>query len=357
VLPPEMDWSRFLGKSSKTNTNEGTSPTRDYWRTQGMRSIEWLQQYGKCQDHIKPGISTIPNAGRGAFASRDLPQGSIVGYAPLIHIGEAGNDLLQFTYSSPTTNQKYTKPELVINYSFSHPNSTLILTPYGAGVNYINHASGGRKPNVRVQWPKEESIAHKPEWLKENVRYLRDTTGKIGLSFDYVALRDIAKGEELFMDYGAEWEAAWNQHVSQFVPPKDASTYVHSSQYALEHLKTLQELEQNPYPPNLHTLCRPTYTQRPDGSYVFARALRQDDHYVKCKVLERTKGDPITYTVELSLHDSRKLVVMGVPKPEGIQLFDKVFSQDMHLPQAFRHFISIPDNIFPKNWLNKAKIG
>lgn len=352
VLPPEMDWSRFLSKSKET-TNKETSPTREYWRAQGMRSIEWLQKHGTCQDHIKPGISTIPNAGRGAFASRDLPRGSIVGHGPLIHIGEAGEDLLQFTYSSPNNrSEKYTKPELVINYSFSHPDSTLILTPYGAGVNYINHASGGRKPNVRVQWPKEESIAHKPDWLNENVRFLRDTTGKIGLSFDYVAIRDISKGEELFMDYGPEWEAAWNQHVSNFVPPTDASTYVHSSQYTLEHLKTPQERAKKPYPPNLHTLCRPSYTHRPDGSYTFARALRQDEQYVPCEVLERTKGDPTTYTVELLL-DSKKIVVTGVPKPEGIELFDKVFSQDMHLPQAFRHPISIPDAIFPESWKNK----
>eukprot|EP00526_Cylindrotheca_closterium_P018744 CAMPEP_0113646654 /NCGR_PEP_ID=MMETSP0017_2-20120614/24656_1 /TAXON_ID=2856 /ORGANISM="Cylindrotheca closterium" /LENGTH=358 /DNA_ID=CAMNT_0000558585 /DNA_START=41 /DNA_END=1114 /DNA_ORIENTATION=+ /assembly_acc=CAM_ASM_000147 len=65
VLPPKMDWSRVFElsaeKKKKKDTNTGgeelSSPTRDYWRSQFIRSIEWLQQYGKCQDHIKPGIS------------------------------------------------------------------------------------------------------------------------------------------------------------------------------------------------------------------------------------------------------------------------------------------------------------
>jgi hypothetical protein len=81
-------------------------------------------------------------------------------------------------------------------------------------VNYINHKSPTKKdsvnddedgPNVRIQWPNKELIAHKPDWLTKDINYLRDTIDKIGLSFDYVALRDIKKGEELFMDYGHDW--------------------------------------------------------------------------------------------------------------------------------------------------------
>eukprot|EP00550_Attheya_septentrionalis_P001234 CAMPEP_0198283790 /NCGR_PEP_ID=MMETSP1449-20131203/3391_1 /TAXON_ID=420275 /ORGANISM="Attheya septentrionalis, Strain CCMP2084" /LENGTH=79 /DNA_ID=CAMNT_0043980625 /DNA_START=7 /DNA_END=243 /DNA_ORIENTATION=+ len=34
------------------------------------RSVEWLKENGKCLDNIKAGNSTIPEAGRGAFATR-----------------------------------------------------------------------------------------------------------------------------------------------------------------------------------------------------------------------------------------------------------------------------------------------
>jgi hypothetical protein len=31
------------------------------------RPIEWLRKHGTCTDHLRPGISSIPHAGRGAF--------------------------------------------------------------------------------------------------------------------------------------------------------------------------------------------------------------------------------------------------------------------------------------------------
>jgi hypothetical protein len=320
--------------------------TRDYWRSQTKRSIEWLQEHGKCQDHLRSDISTIPNAGRGAFATRHLPKGTEVGYAPLVHIGEAGSSLLQFTYPD-----KRTKPDIIWNYSFGHRNSTLILTPYGAGVNYINHSS--RDPNVRIQWPSDELVAHKPNWLRKDVGYLRETTGKVGLSFDYIALRDIAEGEEIFMDYGEDWERAWEHHMETYEAPVDADDYQHSSNYHIDYLKTPSELESSPYPSNLHTLCKLSYRKNTeDGKFYFMSILRPDNHHVYCEVLERF--DDKDYTVEMTIPDTgEKIVVHQVTSPEGIGLFDKAFSQDMHLLQSFRHIMHIPDDMFPKTWKNK----
>jgi hypothetical protein len=62
-------------------------------------------------------------------------------------------------------------------------------------VNYINHDS--KNPNVKVKWPEKELIAHKPGWLHENPEFLRHTIEKIGLSFEYFALKDIKEGEEV----------------------------------------------------------------------------------------------------------------------------------------------------------------
>ena len=65
-------------------------------------------------------------------------------------------------------------------------------------MNYINHHK--QKANVKIRWPEGEKVAHKPWWLTtktpEDLKY---TVEKIGLSFEYVALRDIAEGEEVFM--------------------------------------------------------------------------------------------------------------------------------------------------------------
>ena len=36
------------------------------------------------------------------------------------------------------------------------------------------------------------------------------------LVFDLVATRDIAAGEEIYLDYGQEWEDAWNQYAESW---------------------------------------------------------------------------------------------------------------------------------------------
>ena len=353
VLPDEMDWNALLSRSSSPSSSSPS--TRDYWRTRGRKSIEWLQQNGKCQDHLRPGLSTIPHAGRGAFAARNLHQGTVVGYAPLVHVGERAIQLWTIQYNHTSLPKKYSKPDIVLNYSFGHKDSTLVLTPYGAVVNYINHSK--ERANVKVQWPTEELVAHKSEWLNKDVAFLRDTTNKIGLSFDYVALRDIEEGEEIFMDYGDEWQQAWDKHVRDWQPPGDAAAYVHSSDYALEKLKTPSEQLSTPYPPNLHTLCINSYTKDGLGRFVFAPVLRKDTKRVYCEVLERSHDDASRnyyYTVKLQISEAtdEMITVHKVTRPDGIDLYDKVFSQDWHLPHTFRHKIYVPDDVFPENWKN-----
>jgi len=45
------------------------------------------------------------------------------------------------------------------------------------------------------------------------------------------------------------------------------------------------------------------------------------------------------------------ILVQGVDS-EGIALYDKAFSSDWHMPNAFRHYIAIPDDVIPEAWLN-----
>eukprot|EP00978_Attheya_sp_CCMP212_P033912 scaffold139480_cov37-Attheya_sp.AAC.1 len=51
-----------------------------------IRSSDWLQENGLCIDHLKSAPSSIPQAGRGAFATRSLKAGTTVAPAPLFHI-------------------------------------------------------------------------------------------------------------------------------------------------------------------------------------------------------------------------------------------------------------------------------
>ena len=112
-----------------------------------------------------------------------------------------------------------------------------------------------------------------------------------------------------------------------------------------------------PYPPNLHTLCINSYTKDGLGRFVFAPVLRKDTKRVYCEVLERSHDDASRnyyYTVKLQISEAtdEMITVHEVTRPDGIDLYDKVFSQDWHLPHTFRHKIYVPDDVFPENWKN-----
>jgi hypothetical protein len=364
---PRADWvtvetalksGTVAAATAENKLGKEKSVIRQFIRHSGTRPLEWFAKNGWCADHLKPGESTLPHAGRGAFASRNLPKGTIVGYSPLVHVGEKAMELWNISYDNSTsiTGEAYSKTDLIINYSFGHKDSSLILTPYGAMVNFINHSK--KQANVRVEWPTKESIAHKPEWLTKDVPFFRNTIDKIGLSFHYVALRDLKEGEEIFMDYGDEWQAAWDQHVKEWVAPKDASSYVHSTQFVQEYFRTVSE---EPYPPNLHTMCFESYRKDADtGLYNFLPVEDDDQHVgrVYCKVLKRSEHGAdsppalYTYVVEMALDDGEIVTVHEMTKV-GLFLYDKVYSGDWHLPNAFRHKMYIPDDVFPELWMNK----
>ena len=94
------------------------------------RSQEWLQQYGLCIDNLRVGASTIPNAGRGAFATRKIPAGGMVVPVPVTHIP----DKAVFDMHPLTENEKgeyeresaeVVAQQLLLNYCFGHPGSSV----------------------------------------------------------------------------------------------------------------------------------------------------------------------------------------------------------------------------------------
>jgi hypothetical protein len=358
-LPRDFAWADVERELDENSDNKEFSVVRDFQRKQSIRSLDWLQEHGYCQDHIKPGESTLPQAGRGAFASRRLPKGTVVGYAPLVHIGLYGRDIFTVEIEEwqddkkEETDEKRTQYDLIINYSFGHRNSTVLLTPYGAGVNYINHG-GKEKANVAIRWPDKELVAHKPWFLKKTPEELANTIDKIGLSFEYVATRDIEEGDEVLMDYGKEWEEAWEKHVKNWKPVEDASLYVHSSEWEEDVFRTEEELKNDPYPPNLLTMCHESYSQGSDGEHTWVPVLRESPDRVYCTVLKRLKGKNgknLKYTVKMEREEGEPIVVNDVPS-DGIFLYDKAWSQDWHMPNVFRHEIMIPDEIMPEAWMN-----
>jgi hypothetical protein len=109
---------------------------------------------------------------------------------------------------------------------------------------------------VRLQW--NTKLTQHPEWLRMPVaEWVSEMHA--GLMLDFVATRDIHEGEEILIDYGEEWEAAWNSHVKSWTPPKRADAYVSAvHRNEQEHvLRTVREGHYDETYTRLH--CRDVY--------------------------------------------------------------------------------------------------
>lgn len=226
------------------------------------RSQEWLDVHGICADSVRIGRSILPNnqAGHGAFANTHFKQGEAIMSAPLIHIADRA--ILDTYYKveeiwngleddddedltdedaeelgiddfnkrvihryAPDIGYAKTGEQLMLNYVFGHRDSTMALSPYAGGVQLINHNQ--TLANVKMQWAVPRRSNHHPHLLKKSVAYINNKypLGSV-LGMEVVATRDIAPDEELYLDYGDEWEEAWQTHVREWEPLEGSEDYV-----------------------------------------------------------------------------------------------------------------------------------
>ena len=166
-----------------------------------VRSLEWLSKNGLCMDNIKPGPSKIPYAGRGAFATRDIKEGLLVAPVPLIQISdETVLDLHQVKsveYQDDSKDESmYIREsddvigiQLLMNYCYGHPESSMLFFPTGAVTSYINHSP--EKANAKMVW------SDHPNNRKDLFgAWLKPFNPMGGLVLEIVATEDIKEGEE-----------------------------------------------------------------------------------------------------------------------------------------------------------------
>jgi hypothetical protein len=339
------------------------------------RSIEWLQENGRCIDNIEGRYSTIRQAARGAFATRSLSKDQVITTSPLHHLPTSRfvekyrfEDLPNEKGEMVRTPVSVMGYQVLTNYCYGHQNSSMLLCPYGNGVNYINHNQ--TLANVKIRWAQDFDIVHNQTVVDEQVVEKLWWDYKPQLAFDYVALRDIQQGEELFLDYGDDFEAAWQLHVANYKPPSEWNNFMEgmviNTQYYNVQLRTEQEQQANPYPEHLQTRVHGLLETVPDlkeGMYLWT----VNDYGLPVRIIERHfSATEHTYDVEMGLipralykdkttrnREANLEWVRRYRVPRSaIVFYEKPGYTDMHLPSAFRHVIGIPEEIFPKQWKN-----
>ena len=298
-----------------------------------IRDLEYLQTHGKCMDNIAPGLSSIPQAGRGAFATRFIPKGGLVAPAPVLHIADKNvtnmYDHLENTEGKliPNLTAPVSK-QPIFNYCFGHPNSSVLLFPYSSNVAYINHDSTNY--NAELRWATNFSFFHHEEWLNKSFEFLEDQW-TAGLALEFVATRDILPEEEVLINYGEQWQKAWDEHVKNWVPISKESDYnnltywttpteyntgklgygraeVLNSQIDMP-IKTVDEQKTDPYPSNVMTKCYvdidepdEPYEEKPETMPYFERDWVEDDleteHTERCEILDWYKMEKYEYDDE-----------------------------------------------------------
>lgn len=340
-----------------------------FYATQSMKKdLAWLKEEGFCMDNLVVGASTIPYAGRGAFARRDISEGTTIAPVPLIQMpDETVMDMHEIITEGDhlyRKDEKVIDQHLLLNYCFGHPESTMIFFPTGALVPFVNH-SPGDKANAKLVWSKHHG--HHAQWLEMKPEELVEPDLQfIGLVMELVATKPIKEGEEVLLDYGKEWQEAWDKHVKEW-KAKVASGEITkewplraldlNEEHRTKPFKTESEAEKDPYPQNVTTACflavkkgdsaegtmeDPKSWDKPIGSVtevIYLCALND-----RVEVEEGTTSMPYNYTVTMG--KEKKVTLKNVPH-EAIIFLDKPETSDQFTRNSFRHPIGIPDEIFP----------
>jgi len=268
--------------------------------------------------------------------------------------------------------------QLLLNYCFGHRKSEILLCPT-TSVALINHSS--KEPNVEIRWAHsdkyQQSIYHNNKL--EHLFNVSDTDNT-KLVFDFVALRNIKPDEEIFLDYGPEWEKAFHGHIGKWHLVDEAVLDERDHRlFSSDHVDTAQIIPSRPN--HNHTyLCRLEPFARED--IVDGREIPLEDYFANpsidpsnwsdqikliygenqyafwwpCDVLSSSNDSKPVFTVHVfkriaDVNGKRPLIrrIKNVPL-SSIRPVDKPYHSSQHLPNAFRHYISIPDTIFPSPW-------
>lgn len=314
---------------------------------QAIRSIEWLEENGFCIDNIRPKQSTVCE-GKGAFASRNLPKGTIVAPAPMIHLHR---DHLAMKTTDENGFDVWSGQQLLFNYVFGHPDTSILLFPYSPAVNYINHGHG-EKANVAVRWSSRMTT---PEFLNFTVDELVEENGRQGLMLEYYALRDIEKGEEILLDYGDDWEYSWTLHQKKWFPPEGGDEIETAWEFDTLDVKPLNSDEDGP-PDYIQTRCLLSLTEMGSPDEDDWREWAEPDrtlleHSYPCKLVsaETTLENDTVYYALLEADRQTTFKVRNIPSA-FVRYADNEYLNNQFLRTSFRHFITLPDSMIPTSW-------
>ena len=344
---------------------------------ESRRSIDWLKENGQCSDGLYLGLGAND---KGAFSKRDVKKFDLISPSPLLMIQNKdylsmydtviGEDRVDVVGEVPVSKQ------LFINYCLGHPESSLLFYPYGMGVNMINHRPSYAGANAKIVWSKAP-------YFDAGIRDLTvdELVKKYGavlpLGIDIVATTDIAADEEIFIDYGEEWEQAMHKHEMEWaytaILPKEAWQIAIEREgepflSAPEMADGEKEGSEESLPEGVTTACHAfgTFNEDEDNlpkegglltlEFNAKKTERNGHNFSMCEIIGRISREDSSYLytvkmLKMSEFNDKDVIIRSVPH-SNIRYVDKPYTSALHRRTSFRHPIMLPDRIFPLSWRN-----
>jgi hypothetical protein len=202
---------------------------------------------------------------------------------------------------------------------------------------------------------------------------------------DVVATSDINPDEEIFIDYGAEWEAAWKRHVENWKSPCENKTVFSSFMvHEMNEAKFVTDFHE--WSEDHFSVCRISESRSSELIHLIEesegsigetngnvmtsfRGITYDHKGFQYAIKRKSRipciiigfdANQMTFDVA-SFQSSMTSTIPEFPNarilqiaksiPESeVEFLNRPFRSDMHWKGAFRHPINIPDEIFPKQW-------
>jgi hypothetical protein len=267
-----------------------------------------------------------------------------------------------------TMKRRHAGHQLLLNYCYGHPKSSLLFFPTSPSVSFINHGDK-RKANAKIQW--SDYSYHKSEWIDLPLVDIKKLQ-KTGLLMDIVATNDIERGDEILLYYGEEWEEKWASHIARWESSQKNFTDTLRIQTTVdlnsiekdETIKTIAELEEEPLPEHIMTRCGFALPgEDVQGSASAATLIKgysaADPKFVPCEILdvEPLEGtDRYLYRAKVEHTSPQGDVTLYSVKYDSSQNFmrytDKPYTRDYYSKGAFRHEIGLSEGIMPDHWLD-----
>jgi len=177
-----------------------------------------------CLSDVYFAESNIEGAGRGLFAGKDFKKSDIITVSPLLIL--------------PSTSVEDTyEDSILVNFCLScGENFDFVLLPIGL-LAMINHGdkNGSYKVNTRLNWYSFNITSPINTLLETDLDSLQKDSLSV-LDVSLIATKNIKKGEELFLNYGYNWEIEYKKYQTDNLKWEKDNLFDPFNDYTLDFL-------------------------------------------------------------------------------------------------------------------------